>query len=360
MANTDVKSARHVNDEVTAEKSLSDIFDKCLELHRVLEDSDSTSEKYKNDVTWGISQLEEATRKVNMLSLFSRNETIDEVSTADIKYLLLPALLGSFTMKKSISSPEDRSEILSLAELYFTDYLQRFKENEVSDTGAADNFSSQCDVLPSKGALRLPEKVQEMASQREHKIAQFKRLKELGKKEETLYNSIKNKKDDEIVREYFIVLLKKWALVAMEEIESIKMEKEVLQHFSQSVSLSQKNSKSQQKPKPLKPVIITRNELQKKVYGLGYPSMPVMTVDEFYQQRYPEHVENGPSSAAEMNNLMYIASNPEFHKKELEKEEEEEERKIETDDPEFLKHAREFDDWKDVNPRGCGNRKNKG
>lgn len=360
MADTDVKSANYANDEGSTEQSLSGVFDKCLELHRVLEYSDSTSEKYKTDVAWAISQLEEATRKVNMLSLFSRNETIDEVATGDIKYLLLPALLGSFTMKKNVSSPKDRSEILSLAELYFADYLQRLQDYEVSDTETSENFPFESDGVPSKGVLKLPEKMLEMASQRDQKIARFKRLKELGKKEEALYSTMKNKKDDEVVREYSIVLVKKWALIALEEITSIKMEKEVLQHFSQSVSLSQKNSKSAEKPKPLKPVIITRNELQKKVYGLGYPSLPVMTVDEFYQQRYPEHAENGPAAAAEMSNLMYRAANPEIHKKELEQEDEEKERKIETDDPELLQYNRDFDDWKDVNARGSGNRKNKG
>lgn len=40
---------------------------------------------------------------------------------------------------------------------------------------------------------------------------------------------------------------------------------------------------------PLRPIIITKNELQKQVYGVGYPSIPSMTVDEFYAKRYPEH-----------------------------------------------------------------------
>jgi hypothetical protein len=38
----------------------------------------------------------------------------------------------------------------------------------------------------------------------------------------------------------------------------------------------------------LKPVIITRDSMQKQVYGLGYPSLPTFTVDEWYTQMTDE------------------------------------------------------------------------
>ncbi len=31
--------------------------------------------------------------------------------------------------------------------------------------------------------------------------------------------------------------------------------------------------------------------LQSKVYGAGYPSLPLMSVEEFYDQKYKEEVE---------------------------------------------------------------------
>jgi len=31
-----------------------------------------------------------------------------------------------------------------------------------------------------------------------------------------------------------------------------------------------------------------QDKLQKEVYGLGYPSLPVLSVDEFYDQRLKE------------------------------------------------------------------------
>lgn len=37
--------------------------------------------------------------------------------------------------------------------------------------------------------------------------------------------------------------------------------------------------------KPLKAVIITKDEVQKHVFGYGYPSLPRMSVQEFYDSR---------------------------------------------------------------------------
>ena len=31
--------------------------------------------------------------------------------------------------------------------------------------------------------------------------------------------------------------------------------------------------------------------MQSKVYGAGYPSLPLMSVEEFYEQKYKEEVE---------------------------------------------------------------------
>ena len=32
-----------------------------------------------------------------------------------------------------------------------------------------------------------------------------------------------------------------------------------------------------------RPFIITKDQLQKAVFGAGYPSVPVMSIDEFYE-----------------------------------------------------------------------------
>ena len=47
-------------------------------------------------------------------------------------------------------------------------------------------------------------------------------------------------------------------------------------------------SRPAKKARPFKPIIITKDKLQKEVYGLGYPSIPVLSVEEFYDQRVKE------------------------------------------------------------------------
>ena len=41
----------------------------------------------------------------------------------------------------------------------------------------------------------------------------------------------------------------------------------------------------QKRSRPLKPIVITRDKLQKEVFGMGYKNLPVMSIEEFYEQR---------------------------------------------------------------------------
>lgn len=69
--------------------------------------------------------FQEATKLVSLADIFSTNESFEEVATDNIKYFLLPALLGSLTLK--ICGTSDRMHIVDVAEIYFVDFLQRLK-----------------------------------------------------------------------------------------------------------------------------------------------------------------------------------------------------------------------------------------
>jgi immunoglobulin-binding protein 1 len=78
----------------------------------------------------------------------------------------------------------------------------------------------------------------------------------------------------------------------MDEISSLQQEKNILQHMEKlreesDVPQGQRPPSRRPPPskKPLKPVIITKDQAMKQVFGAGYPSLPVLTVDEFYEQR---------------------------------------------------------------------------
>ena len=80
---------------------------------------------------------------------------------------------------------------------------------------------------------------------------------------------------------------------AVDELSSIEMEKPILKHMANL------NKRTVPKPKriqskPSQPIIITKDELQKAVFGAGYLSLPTMTVEEFYEKRVDDGIFPDP------------------------------------------------------------------
>ncbi|KAJ1363806.1 hypothetical protein KIN20_023749 [Parelaphostrongylus tenuis] len=96
----------------------------------------------------------------------------------------------------------------------------------------------------------------------------------------------------------------------------------------------------------LKPFILTRSAQQKSVFGLGYPSIPTMTVDEWYNQRF-----GSTSVPSQKEQKTYHESNAEDGCS------------SESDHEENDEQARAksimWDEYKDYHRRGWGNTHNK-
>jgi len=91
------------------------------------------------------------------------------------------------------------------------------------------------------------------------------------------------------------------------------------------------------------PFILTRTEQQKKVFGLGYPSIPTVSVDEWFD----EMKKTGGFGNIGSNKRQIIQSHNDEHSDE--------------DDDETKRQSKiRMDEWKDINPRGWGNTLNKG
>ncbi|CAD6997032.1 unnamed protein product [Ceratitis capitata] len=221
------------------------------------------------------------------------------------------------------------------------------------------------------------------AHARNDKIAQFRKKKELEEFVKKMKLAVRNKSvDEEVRREFFIKFLNKSIIDANEELDSIKLEKQMVdmramniaggnkpnQNFADVAAItnteqaehSHRNHHHHQQPKrkPMQPFIITRNSAQKAVFGAGYPSLPVMTVDEFYDQRVRDGVFPDEEKVAKMNRDQAIAAAQDPNEKE-DQEKAIEEVQIENDDPEYLERMRRMDEYKDVVRRGDGNRYNR-
>lgn len=127
---------------------------------------------------------------------------------------------------------------------------------------------------------------------RNAKLQRYQQEKDLESRLNILKKNLDNPNiDDENKREYFVTLLKLYAVQIVEELNLLKTEKMILKNMKEMGSMhtlaseSQKSQKQKSLTPKLQPIIITRDEVQKKVFGAGYPSLPVLTVQEFYEQR---------------------------------------------------------------------------
>ncbi|XP_048838884.1 immunoglobulin-binding protein 1 [Brienomyrus brachyistius] len=332
---------------------------------KIFEEVDNTNQPTGSNsvqvkVKRGMQLLEEVTRMVAQLDLFSRNEELEEIATTDLKYLMLPALLGALTMKQV--NLAKRLEQVQQAKVYFLDFLRRCKDYNIMKFELPKTNDNSADSLEEAGKGPIaapttqPPNLIAMATQRQAKIERYKQKKEAEAKLSEIKSAVESgHADDEMLRDFYILSLRKWITIALEEIESIDQEIEILKQMDflkqEKVPRGMGTAEplqSHQRP-PMKPFILTKDAVQARVFGAGYPSLPTMTVNDWYEQHRKHGVlpdQGIPRSAADIDSE--------------EREKEEKERQIENDDEEALQKARDWDNWKDTHRRGYGNRKNMG
>ena len=346
-------------DDISVE-TLSNMFKKGLDINDELENTglSSNCDEFQHKVRKGILLLEDATRLVSLLDLFSRNETVSEVPTEHLKYFLLPAVLGNLHSKLV---DQDRLEIIKIIEAYYLDYLKRIRDYEIANIPYLDKLISKNSVdddKPKKNHQSKPD-LAKMNRERDEKIQRFKESKILETSLKELRLAIEKPScDDEVLRDYYLKLIRRFTFIAIDELTSFETEKEILQHMAKlreesGGTLPTLPPKDKQPRRPLKPIIITRDALQKEVFGMGYKNLPVMSIEEFYDQRVRDGWYSNAGAAAQ----------PSLQDSSADKAEEESVQKEileENDDPEELARKRNFDDYKDEHKRGEGNRHNKG
>ena len=293
--------------------------------------------------------LENSTTLVSEIGMFSRNETVDEIPTEHLQYLLLPALLGSLSLKLTSG---DRKNTIDVADIYYKDFLQRCNDYGLSNY----DFKEKAKTTEPKSSF---EELRHSVNTRANKIQRFREQKELKDKLQSLKAHADNDHvDEEMKREYFLTMIKLFIYEAVDELSSIEMEKPILEHMANL------NKGTVPKPKripskPLQPIIITKDELQKEVFGAGYPSLPTMTVEEFYEKRVNEGIFPDPDKVRPGNMSLQEAAMAKIDKNSADEEVEEQERLADRDDVEYLDNMRNMDEYKDDHRRGWGNRMNR-
>ncbi|XP_054852650.1 immunoglobulin-binding protein 1 isoform X2 [Eublepharis macularius] len=324
---------------------------------RLLEEAEATAEPssgapaVQRKVQRGIALLERAARAVAALELFSRHEELEEVASADLRFMLVPALLGALVLRQV--GPEGRRlEHLERARACFLDFLRLGHDYGLARGALPPERAGPAEEEQGHESGRRAAPASEqaallaMAASRQAKIERYKQKKEVEKRLASLKTFIDSgQAEEEQIREFYLLQITKWVSVSLEEIESIDQEIAIL---SRRDALKQGTAtRPSRAPRPpMKPFILTRDAAQAKVFGAGYPSLATMSVDDWYDQHQKQGVlpDQGISQAA-------TALTEEQQKDPQDSQVEEE--------PSVWK-AREWDDWKDTHPRGYGNRKNMG
>lgn len=293
----------------------------------------------------GLQLLKQAAEMLAQLDLFSQNEDLEEIASTDLKYLMVPAFQGALAMKQG--NPSKRLDHLQWAREHFLNYLTQCQHYHVAEFELPKTKNNSAENNTASSSMAHPSLVA-MASQRQAKIERYKQKKEMERRLSEMKSAVESgEADDEHVREYYLLHLRRWIGICLEEIESIDQEMDILRRKDSSKEASTSHSSRPSRP-PMKPFILTRDAAQAKVFGAGYPSLATMTVNDWYDQHRKLGALPDQGVARTTSEAKRAAQ------------QEDQEQREEEDDEQTLHRAREWDDWKDTHPRGYGNRKNMG
>lgn len=231
----------------------------------------------------------------------------------------------------------------------FRDFLKRSEEYGVFEASSISgvDIAKKTEFKDDKNASLTMQVIQ-----RNQKIENYRQKKELEDQIRKLKMVMKQENvDDDSKRDFYIKLLKMSIIEAQDELLSIDQEKKILEFQRNRPEQSEPQKRSTSNVRPLKPIIITRDLAQKAVYGLGYPSLPTMTVSEFYDQRVREGIFPDPNKPRVQNQVHHDTSS--------DAEDIEREAKLDNDDEYELARLRAKDNYKDEHRRGEGNRHNR-
>uniref|UniRef100_A0A914IC26 TAP42-like protein n=1 Tax=Globodera rostochiensis TaxID=31243 RepID=A0A914IC26_GLORO len=313
---------------------------------------DSKSSQRNETLKNCMRMLQLLSEAVERLALFSANEEADEIPTNSLRFLLIPAYLASALQEINVEM-DKRGAYLRASKKHYREFLESLslfglinfrlpwldEENRPRDQGEG-------------GGRLIGDSFEEAKARRQRTVSRLQQLEQLEKTLERLKNEKRRNDDEAAQREIIYTLLRLWSVRSVKELDMIEEELKMVEQFEMrnshpttfGDSACTSNDSKSAEPVRLKPFIIARSEAQKRVFGLGYPSVPTTTVDEWYDQTFGNGAK--PSSF----NIGQRKTDDDDDEEEDEEEETETKRRAQI----------RRDEWKDMNRRGCGNTYNKG
>jgi len=331
--------------------------------------SEGLSADQDQDVFRAIENFNNVNTAMASLALISPNELAQDVNTEDLQYILADFYLADLHSK--VNDMPNRLRNLESSTGYYFRFLSRCEELQLISQKDLKEWKTQEEgAAPDPGAAR------------QWKIEKFRKEQALNKRIQDLSEQIQNAKhsleagDDnadleELERELLIITIEKSVSHALSEMKSIEEEKQLLQRFAPQVQEAalvhgseKEDHRIKQRPEPsenrqgLMLTHLSKNDRTGEVMaqrerfkaGVFKPTVapPTMTLEELAEIEIREAQERDLRSKE--------ASKPDRRYEQLVQDGEEDEEKL-VDVATYKDRA--WDNWKDENPKGIGNKANK-
>jgi immunoglobulin-binding protein 1 len=360
-------------------KSLKALFADAEANRLALEDTyETNTPSYRDDVSSTVQLYTSCLEQISRLSLFSPNESLEDISTSDLPYLLVNYHLAEVAQKLSTPTLQARRALLSSSRDAYERYLHLLDSYSLLSDPHKKLLERYTDSPTTFSTIATGA---DATARRDAKIANLKMEKELRNKLDFLrrrpeYGTEEGLGDEEAVRAVHIAHLAYAAHMTFQALESLNRELDVLSQAPDPLipsdstvaqdedvrrrtrreegysdrldSSSTMRLSSLDGPllsgqgKPLRPFTLLGNraEIAKGVFRPGH-NLPTMTIDEYLEEekRRGGIIEGGGEASG--------------------RQPEPDEDNYEKADAETYK-AREWDEFVEANPRGSGNTLNRG
>ncbi|KAK0672249.1 putative PP2A regulatory subunit TAP46 [Cercophora samala] len=344
------------------------------------------SQEYTDAISSAIKNYQESLRLISHLSLFSPNESLEDLSTSDLPLLLINYHLAELSQKLPTPSLPERKRILTSARDSYERFLHLLDSYSLlnpQSTKLLETYTSSPSTFSTANSS-------DPTVRRNAKIANFQTEKALRQKLEYLrarpeYGATEDEDipsgagDEEVVREVHLANLAYRVHLTFNALDSLNREMEILSMAPPQPPPSAQQNQQQaeddmrrrgvtsddsysdrldimnralgsgkggpilsQQGKPLQPftLLANRQEMTKGVFRPSH-NLPTMTIDEYLEEerRRGGIIEGGGEASGRA---------PEPDEDNYEKAERE------------MYKARAWDEFVEENPRGAGNTINRG
>ncbi|KAH9820552.1 TAP42-like protein [Melampsora americana] len=247
------------NHESTIEDdiSLGQLLDRATKAYEEVQVAPSPNDNdIQSKILCSISNLKLCDKLIKRLGILSTNETIEDITTKDLKCLTVNGLIGMLTTLRKTNGGNERKSFLEIAKNHLSEFIGQLESYEVIQLTDRSRYQGPSSTVKNQ-ALRREGKISQYKLEKElqFKLNEYKKRKEernqprLHSKSDKSTLDLRNEnleeeEEEDGEREVYLTWLKFLYLKSYQEISSIEQELELLGTSSQMENLSHRTKRS--------------------------------------------------------------------------------------------------------------------